>query len=150
MCEVILYFLVFQHYIHDQHSNWVMGMFTLVTWSHAPSMMWSCYKTWSWTTFIYNLVFEFVKNEMGRDFVHACGAWYLCLHYRTFAYIIWPGDIASSEHMDNLFMMCPWNLFLLSMLFISMYMYFKWKVWNKNPNLYVMIESISWLYIVSI
>ena len=21
MCEVILYFLVFQHYIHDQHSN---------------------------------------------------------------------------------------------------------------------------------
>ena len=49
-------------------------------------------------------MFEFVKNEMGRDFVHACGG--------TFAYIIWPGDIASSEHMDNLFMMCPWNLFL--------------------------------------
>ena len=32
-----------------------------------------------------NLVFEFVKNEMGREFVHACSG--------TFAYVIWPGDI---------------------------------------------------------
>ena len=42
------------------------------------------------------LDYFYLQLEMGRDFVHACGG--------TFAYIIWPGDTASSEHMDN----CLW------------------------------------------
>jgi len=51
---------------------------------------------------------------MVRDFVHTCGG--------TFAYIIWLEILlqVSAWIINVLFTMCPWNLFLLSMLFISM------------------------------